>query len=270
MSILRNYHTHTSYCDGKNTPEEIVLEAAARGFEAIGFSGHSHTAFDESYAMSRAAAEKYRGEITALKEKYRGRIEIYCGIEQDFYSDEDPAPWDYVIGSVHYVLKNGEYIPVDESEEILTEAVRKHYGGDIYGLIEDYFSTAAQVAGVTGADIIGHFDLITKFNEGEKLFSESDGRYVRAYRKALETLGTGVPFEINTGAMSRGYRSVPYPSEQILRDLRRLGGKIALSSDSHEKSTLDYAFPEAEALAKRCGFSEIFVITEKGPAAVKI
>lgn len=265
MSILRNYHTHTTYCDGKNTPEEIVKEAIARGFEAIGFSGHSHTAFDESYAMSREAAAEYRREITELKKKYKGRIEIYCGIEQDFYSDEDIAPWDYVIGSVHYVLKNGDYIPVDETADILLEAADRHYSGDIYGLVEDYYDTVAQAAEKTGADIIGHFDIITKFNEGEKLFSETDERYLRAYRKALKALSkSGKPFEINTGAMSRGYRSAPYPSKRILEEICALGGKIIISSDSHEKSMLDYGFDMAMALAKECGFDSVMIITQAG------
>ena len=38
---LQNLHTHTTYCDGINTPEQIILTAIDKGFGAIGFSGHS-------------------------------------------------------------------------------------------------------------------------------------------------------------------------------------------------------------------------------------
>lgn len=261
MSIKSNYHNHTTFCDGKNTAEEMVLSAIEHGFYAIGFSGHSHTAFDESYAMSHTTAKAYYHEITALKEKYREKIEIYCGIEQDLYSDEDTSCWDYIIGSVHYICKNGEYIPVDESENILLEACKRLYNGDIYALVKDYYTAESSVTKVMNVDIIGHFDLITKFNEGEKLFSESDYRYISAYREALsELIKADVPFEINTGAMSRGYRSVPYPSKRILRDIYALGGKIAISGDSHECGTIDFAFDKAAELAKECGFNKISVI----------
>ncbi len=265
MSIKKNFHTHTTYCDGKNTPEETVKAAIALGFTALGFSGHAHTPFDLSYAMSHAAADKYYAEINALKAEYCGRIELYCGIEQDYYSDEPVSRWDYVIGSVHYVLKNGEYIPVDETAQILKDAAIKHYGGDIYGLVEDYFATVADVVGKTNADIIGHFDLITKFNEGEAMFSESDPRYVDAYRAALiKLIPYNKPFEINTGAMARGYRSVSYPSKQILQDIYNMGGSIAISSDCHDKAALDYGFDEAASLAKSCGFKRFMVITKDG------
>ena len=58
-----NLHSHTTYCDGKNTPEEMVLAAMDRGFDVFGFSGHSYTAFDESYCMSRAMTDAYEQEV---------------------------------------------------------------------------------------------------------------------------------------------------------------------------------------------------------------
>ena len=44
-----NLHTHTSFCDGKNSPEEMVRSAVEKGFDVLGFSGHSYTPFDETY-----------------------------------------------------------------------------------------------------------------------------------------------------------------------------------------------------------------------------
>ena len=54
-----NLHSHTTYCDGKNSPEEMALAAMDRGFDVFGFSGHSYTAFDESYCMSRSMTDAY-------------------------------------------------------------------------------------------------------------------------------------------------------------------------------------------------------------------
>ena len=78
-----NFHTHSCFCDGKDSPEELVKTAIQKGFFALGFSSHSYTEMDKSFALSPQKAEKYRTEIAALKEKYKGKIELYCGIEQD-------------------------------------------------------------------------------------------------------------------------------------------------------------------------------------------
>ena len=79
-----NYHTHTCYCDGADTPEELILEAIRLGCPAIGFTGHSYTPFDLSYCMTLENTERYNEEIPRLKEKYKGKINVLFGIEQDF------------------------------------------------------------------------------------------------------------------------------------------------------------------------------------------
>lgn len=241
--ILSDFHVHTTYCDGKSTPREIAEEAVSLGMTRLGFSGHGYTWFDESYCMSKAGADAYISEIAALKEEYSGRIAILCGVEQDYYSDEPTDRYDYVIGSVHYLRLKGKYVPIDKSREILMCAAREYFGGDIIALAEEYYRTVSDVVRKTHADIIGHFDLITLFNEGEALFDERDPRYIRAWRSATDSLLTyNVPFEINTGAISRGYKSSPYPSYDIVRYLKEKGARLILSSDSHKKDTLCFAF----------------------------
>ena len=75
------------------------------------------------------------------------------------------------------------------------------------------------------------------------LFDESHPRYVAAWQKAADALlKTGKSFEINTGAISRGYRVTPYPSPDILAYLKARGAKLFLSSDSHAANTLCYQF----------------------------
>ncbi|MBQ9059553.1 MAG: PHP domain-containing protein [Firmicutes bacterium] len=147
--IDRDYHMHTNYCDGSNTAEEMVEAALAKGLAEMGISGHSHTAFDESYCMSIEETDQYRQEILALMEKYRDQISIRIGLEVDRYSDADTSPFDYTIGSVHYIrvpdpgagfgaeaaaavpagclpyTEDGQawiYIPMDETAEITRAA----------------------------------------------------------------------------------------------------------------------------------------------------
>lgn len=257
-----NFHTHTSYCDGKDGLEELIASALDRGFCALGFSPHSYTDMDKSFAMSMEDAEKYRAETAALKLKYKGKIDILCGIEQDYFSEASSEPYDYVIGSVHYVLKNGKYIAVDDTPEIVREAVTELYGGDFDKLAEDYFRLVSDVVNKTGADIIGHLDLVSKFSEingyGE------DSRFLNAAENAVRALvGFDKPFEINTGAVARGVRSVPYPSPEILKMIYKHGGKIMLSSDCHDKNYLDFGFEAAAETAYAIGFRERYVLSTK-------
>lgn len=241
--ILSDLHVHTIFSDGKNTPEEMVQAAISKGMTKIGFSDHSYTSYDESYCMSREGTQVYRKAVESLKEKYRDQIEILCGIEQDFYSDFQAKGYDYVIGSVHAVRVERGYFSVDESPQTLKAAAERYFSGDWYALAESYYRTIAQVVERTGADIIGHFDLVTKFNEGGKLFDENHPRYVAAWQAAADRLlKTGKPFEINTGAMSRGYRTAPYPSGRIINYIRKHGGKLILSSDAHAAENLCFAF----------------------------
>ena len=82
--MIGNLHTHSVLCDGSFTPEETVKTAIEKGFSYIGFSGHSRMDFETDYTMSEQNEEKYFEEITALKEKYAGKIKILCGMEKDY------------------------------------------------------------------------------------------------------------------------------------------------------------------------------------------
>lgn len=255
-----NLHSHTTFCDGKNSAEEMVLSAIDRGFDVFGFSGHSYTPFDESYCMSLEGTLEYRNEIAGLADKYAGRIKILCGVEQDFFSNQPTSHYDYSIGSVHafYNEKFDKYIYADYDPEILINACDRYYGGDFLSLAEDYFAQEALVVEKTGCDIIGHFDLITKFNEQVPMFHERHPRYIAAVDKALEKLlATNAVFEINTGAMAKGYRTSPYPSEAILKKIKAGGGRVIISADTHSVDTVDFAFADAVRLAEICGFETL-------------
>jgi histidinol-phosphatase (PHP family) len=241
---MTDLHVHTTFSDGRSTPEDVVQAAIAKGMTTLGFSDHSYTHFDTAYCIPKEKIPAYRAEIEALKAQYAGQIEILCGIEQDFYSEESTEGYDYVIGSVHYVKAGGKYLPVDESRQALLRAVRDDFGGDIYTLAEVYYETVALVAEKLQPTIIGHFDLISKFNEDGKLFDETHPRYIAAWQAAADRLlKAEIPFEINTGAVSRGYRTAPYPAAPIREYLANRGARFLWSSDSHRADTLCFGFP---------------------------
>lgn len=261
--IKSNFHTHTYFCDGKDSPEDMVIAAMAKGFTVLGFSGHGQMPIENDFAMTAKTEPLYRKEILRLKKKYSGKIKIFCGAELDYFNVPSDFKYDYIIGSVHYVFKDGHYIPVDLTADDVVDAVESFYGGDFESYAEDYYGMECEVVEKTGADIIGHIDLISKFFE-IKAFHYAD-RYFHAAEKCVKKLAYyNIPFEINTGAMARGYRTDPYPSREILGMIKKYNGKIIISSDCHDKKHLDYAFDKAVNLAVMCGFSEHGVITEKG------
>ena len=271
---LQNLHTHTVFGDGKNTPEEMVQGAIRAGCSSLGFSEHSELLpphHPEGWAMTADAVPAYRKEIQRLKEAYQGTLEIFLGLELDFDTPPLTSPYDYLIGSTHLVWKDGLYLSVDESPAAFAQSVREHFGGDSLAFVEAYYQREARVAEKTGCQIAGHFDLVTKFNEGGRFFDETHPRYIHASIEALDSLlQQDVIFEINTGAISRGYRTSPYPSPFLLKALCERGGRICVTSDSHSAETITFAFPQAVELARSCGFREVWVLTQNGFQAASL
>ena len=249
--MFSNYHTHTTYCDGADTPEELVLEAIRLGCPELGFSGHSHLTEDTG-SMSEAGTLAYCREVNRLKEKYRDRITLRLGIEQDIFSEIDRSLFDYVIGAVHYVEKDGALFAVDDGKEILLRAVNTAFGGDFYACIEAYYELVGSLYERTGCDVIAHFDLITKYNEGNVLFDTEHPRYLAAADRALERLiACPVLLEVNTGAMCRGYRTVPYPAPRFLRRWLDAGKELIFSSDCHDRRFLLHGFEALKDIPHR-------------------
>ena len=261
--IKQNLHTHSLYCDGKNTLEELTEAAIERGFSSIGFSGHCYTPFDSSYCMSIENTKKYCFEIDCLKEKYGDRIKIYKGIEYDLYSELDTSEFEYIIGSVHYVYKNGCYLPVDLSADEVTNVVNEHFNGNAMDYVKAYYEELIKVPDATKCDILGHFDLVTKFCESASLFSPESDEYLTYAFDAVHTISRKLKvFEVNTGAMSRGYRSLPYPSIDILKEMKNCAMLPVISSDCHNAEHLDYAYDVAYDLIKKAGFSSALAFDE--------
>ena len=137
--IKSNCHTHTTYCDGKNTARQVVEAAIEKGFVSLGFSSHSPMKRDSIWAMKQDSVKSYIDEIRTLKEEYKDRIDILCGVEVDSdYSGIDLNYFDYSIGSVHQFISDGEIFEIDYSAERLSEAVDTLFDGDINKMCDEY------------------------------------------------------------------------------------------------------------------------------------
>ncbi|MBO5257667.1 MAG: histidinol-phosphatase [Clostridia bacterium] len=265
MTYKQNLHVHTSYCDGRDTPEEVVLAAMEQGFSSIGFSGHSYMHYSPGHSMSLAGTEEYRREVARLRKKYAGQIKLFCGLEVDMYSEIDLSGYDYLIGSVHYLPIDGEYVGFDRSQDEVQRVIDVYFHGDGMAYARMYYEQLVLLPNFGKFDILGHFDLITKHSENAAFFDEESPVYRSYAIEAAEALAKHISlFEVNTGAISRGYRTSPYPSVFLLKEMKRLGYGAVITSDCHDARALSCHYEESAELLRSCGFRELYILDEPG------
>ncbi len=266
MSAFCSVHTHSAMCDGKDTLAEMAWAAFEAGAVSFGASGHSHTPMPEDEGcVLPTDMTAYRAEVLRLRAEYAGRMDVLLGIELDNCADVTAEGFDYWIGSAHRLRgPDGQYHVVDWDAESLAACQRGPFQGDAFAMTEAYYDAVGRMA-ARRPTILGHIDLIAKFNEGGRFFDEGDPRYRSA---ALEALRAADPketlLEINTGAMSRGYRSVPYPALFLLKEWRAMGGTIILTADAHSAGAVVYGYAQASELAQAAGFRRSTLLTGRG------
>ena len=261
--IKQNLHTHSTFDDGQNTLEEMTLAAIAAGLTSLGFSVHTPMPYEACWTIPAGRMPDYIAEVRRLKEVYRGQIDIYCGAEWDLYSAERALGFDYVIGSIHHIPRNNMLYGVDSSIEE-TRQYLAAFGGSADAAAEAYFCQYEALSKVEEVDIVGHIDLLTKFDEQRAFFDPDSARFREAAIAAIDALiAHDKIFEINTGAISRGYRTTPYPSRALLGEISARCGKITISADAHRAQDVNFQFAESEALALACGFTEVWQFNGK-------
>jgi histidinol-phosphatase (PHP family) len=261
----QNLHSHSTYCGGVDTPEEMINIAIQKGFHSIGFSEHTYMYYAPGWGMELEKTEDYKKEIKALREKYKGKIDIFMGLEVDMFSEIDLSGYDYLIGSTHYLQIGEEKVGFDRTAEEVERIIKEYFGGDGMAFAKEYYRTLAQLPNYGKFDIIGHFDQITKNCEKRTFFDEDSKEYRFAAIEAAEALAGKIPyFEVNTGAIARGLRTTPYPSPFVMKELKRLGFGAVITSDCHDAALLDCGYELAAELLKECGYKEHYVLTKEG------
>ena len=234
-----NLHTHSVFSDGKHTLEENVRSAIEKDMLSLGFSDHSFTACDPSYCMKLEAYDAYVQEIQRLKDAYADQIRLYAGLELDAYSDIPVQKLDYLIASVHYLVLDGVCHPIDHSAQQQLDCMRQGYDGDVFAMAAAYYDLLAGHVEKVKPVMVGHFDVITKFS----LMPEEDPKYQQLAGRALERVIRSCPYiEMNTGAISRGVRKIPYPRMELLEIIRDSGAHVVLGSDCHHRDNLIFGF----------------------------
>ena len=248
--MLSNYHTHSSYCDGKATLREMVDFAVAHGFKALGFTGHCPLPFENTYSITDY--DGYCREVRALKEEYKDRIAIHLGLEMDYVPGmlEDFTPLieqgglEYTIGSVHLVTDGPAYAAdqlwmIDGSRyQTYDEGLQRVFGGDIRRGVRAYFHNENAMLERNRPTIVGHPDKIVMHNR-DRYFHEDEPWYRDL---ALETVhlihDLGLICEINTRGIYKGRHADYYPGKWLIEEMRQLRIPVIVSTDAHAPEDL--------------------------------
>ena len=252
LQQMTNYHTHSTYCDGKASPREMVDFAVAHGFTALGFSGHSPLPFDNTYSITDY--DGYCREVRALQEEYHDRIQISLGLEFDYVPGmlEDFTPLieqghlDYTIGSVHLIPvpgttpRDGNALwMIDGSRyERYDEGLNRLFGGDIRAGVRAYFHQQNAMLLRNRPTILGHPDKIAMHNRS-RYFTEDEPWYEEL---ALETLSLAheldIIVEVNTRGIYKGRHPDYYPSRRLIKAMKQWRIPVIVSTDAHAPEDL--------------------------------
>jgi len=254
MIYRTDYHIHTTFSDGRSSPEDYIAPAIAAGISEIGFSEHlSLFKENQDWCMNPSNTSAYVDYINQLK-KNTDKIQIKTGLEIDFIPGKEKEiesflsnlNLDYHIGSVHYL---GEKT-VDVGPEF-------YEGKNIYKLYEEYFDHVIAAASSGLFDIIGHCDLIRIYGFKPSADPES------LYRKLAKTLKKNdLTFELNTNGRNRPLADF-YPDRRFLHIFRKENIPVCVNSDAHMPIRIGQYFDEAYELLRYTGYTEMAVFSSR-------
>ena len=227
MYYPANWHTHTVWCDGKDSPAAMAEAAVAAGFKALGFTSHAMLPVARRGYLSPETAPKYAAEVRSLRGRFAGRLEVFCGVEADYLPGSSTpesrryaeiAP-DYMIGSVHWaVAEDGAAVPVDDTPEKLARGIKEHFGGDVRAFVRTYFAMQREMAASFDFDIIGHPDLVRKFNRVLGLFDEAADWYMGELEAAADAFAkSGKIVELLDHVLTTFFSPLAFISCTLLR-----------------------------------------------------
>lgn len=265
--IKSNYHVHTNFCDGLDSPRTMAEAAVKENITSLGILCHSMWPFSSDWHIPVREHDAFLTEVKDLKKEFSSKMDLYAGFEADYipgmcrpdfsYFKEGGLCPDYIIGSVHYVQGNHGLFTVDGPEKEFTDGVKNYFAGDYKKAIREYFYLERIMIEQNDFTFIGHPDLIRKLNGRIKFFDENDEWYKNELKELAKVISSsGKCVEVNTGAIAKGYTDSPYPSRYFLELLYEKNVPITVSTDAHSKEHLGFWYEKAVQLIKETGYRE--------------
>jgi histidinol-phosphatase (PHP family) len=258
--VLIDYHIHTRFSDGEKDLSDYVDEAVKRKIDEIGFS--DHVSFEKvDWLMNVTDLPNYMNKITQLKKA--GKISIKMGLEVDFVPYKmdklmrmiNNFDFDYLVGSVHFI---GDWLIDDEKQ------MHKWRRKNVDEVYQQYFALTQNMAKSGLFDIVGHLDLVKKFNFQPK--HDISGLLL----ETVEIISKSkMCVEVNTSGLRKPCREI-YPSEKLIKMCFDNGLPITLGSDAHSPEEVGADFDKAVNLLRKIGYFEIIRFTGRNRESVEL
>ncbi len=251
MPSVADYHMHTPLCHhAVGEPTEYAAQAVALGLKEIGFTDHSPMRQDDfdNWRMNADKLDEYVSMVAKAQRDFPN-LTIRLGLEVDYMPGQEEwirelamrHPWDYFIGSVHYIAKDFD---IDNPAKLSEWKKRDAY--EVWSL---YFESLTQAAETGLFEVIGHADLPKKFG----IYPERD--CTPLFERFLSTAARKqVAIELNTAGLRKDCREI-YPSPAILQMALAKNVAITFGSDAHNPAEVGMNFLEALQLARNTGYT---------------
>lgn len=264
-----NFHTHSSFCDGKGELSEYVQEAKKLKMLSLGFSSHAPVPFPTKWCMKSERLSEYLESVRKLK-VLNHDLDIYAGLEVDFIPGVTSpnvfkSKLDYTIGSVHFVevLPDGTGWEIDGTHASFLEGFEKIFHNNVKDTIARYLELTREMILTACPTIVGHMDKIKIQNIDGKFFDEHDSWYQDEIRKTIDVIdSSGAMVEVNTRGIYQKKSTTTYPSPWILELLHQKNIPVTINSDAHHPSNIVSEFSNTASLLKKIGFKTISILHE--------
>lgn len=262
--IHTNLHSHTQFCDGRSSMQELLEAPRAVGFKTWGFSPHGPIGFDSPCNMEEEDIAQYLEEIERLRKLYPD-MEILAGMEVD-YIDRTNGPaqikerlhgLDYIIGSVHFIPnQKGEYIDIDGSPQRFARNLHERFNDDLNYVVRTFWQQSLDMIKCGGFDIIGHLDKIACNASSVRPDIEDSADYQDAVNATIRAaIDAGLAIEINTKHYKRFGRF--FPHQRYWKTILDSGIDMPINSDTHHVEGILTGVEEARKILKEISKNDI-------------
>lgn len=258
-----SFHTHSRFCDGEGELGEVAEAAIGLGLTDLGLSSHAPLPFETDWAMPVSRLDEYVSDVAATRRRWGRDLNLWLGAEIDYIPREDvltfqeqvthSAPFEYFVGSVHFLGNGAKLSAFDGAEDEFNRILQQSYHGEIQNMVEEYYRRISRAGSIPKVAIIGHFDVIKRWNGSKRYFRGDEPWYVAAVEGALAAIAAAGPaIELNTAGWRKGLGE-PYPAPWILERCRDLRIPVTVSADAHRPGDLTWGYERAKALLDRRG-----------------
>ena len=268
MSILADFHIHSSFSGDSHTPMESMIQEGIRlGLKTMCFTEHLDLDFPYKDVDFSLDIPTYRSTLLSLRERYQDTVELLFGIElglqphlsQPLQEILEAYPFDFVIGSTHLIHRFDPYYPEYFQQYSDSEGFRIYFEE----VLKNLRSTPR-------CDTLGHLDYIVRYSPNKSQNYRWEDYQDIIDEILLFLINSGISLEVNTAGLKYGLKQ-PNPTLAILDRYRKLGGQsITIGSDAHVPAHLAYQFSELKQMLTECGFSHYTIYRNRQPFSVSL